>query len=102
MTDKGEVFSWGNNDSGQLGREGNDLQPRKIDLKIPVDIITAGETHSVAANSQLGEAYFIGKLKSQDGNLIRKSEPTLIDYFYFRKNGISEIKSGMNHILIRS
>ena len=25
-----------------------------------------------------------------------------IDYFYFKKNGISEIKSGMNHILIRS
>lgn len=25
LTEKGEVFSWGNNDSGQLGREGNEL-----------------------------------------------------------------------------
>lgn len=51
LTEEGEIFSWGNNDSNQLGRKGKPRTPGKVELKEPVDILSAGESFSIAANS---------------------------------------------------
>ena len=102
LTSQGEVYSWGNNDSLQLGRTEDPKHPKLVDLKTPVDLISAGEVHSFAGNSQTGQIYLWGKFKSPE-SVIFKSEKIVESQFYiFKKQGIQDVKSGMNHLLILS
>jgi hypothetical protein len=41
------------------------MTPHKVELPIPVDLITAGDSHSVAASSKLGYVYFWGSYRSE-------------------------------------
>ena len=58
--------------------------PVKIELKNPVDLISAGECHSVAANSQIGNFFIWGKIKCTEKNLM-KTEEILECKFYALK-----------------
>ena len=88
LTNQGEVYSWGNNDSLQLGRTETPKQPGLIDLKTPVDLISAGEVHSFAANSKTGQFFLWGKFKSME-SVIFKSEKIVEQFFYiFKRQGI--------------
>ena len=78
------------------------MHPEVVPLSHPVDLISAGESHSVYGNSKLGKAWFSGKLKSNSKTLLRAEDVSPIDYFVFDRNGIQDIKSGMNHFLILS
>ena len=54
LTTMGKVFSWGCNDDGALGRSGIDNQPLIIDtIKDPMTNITAGDSFSIAYNTEL-------------------------------------------------
>ena len=46
--------------------------------------------------------YFWGKLRSHDKVLKKEKSPVKIDHYYFTRKGITDIKSGANHILILS
>ena len=54
----GKVYSWGCNDDGALGRQGADNQPMLIDaITFPINNIAAGDSHSVAYNTDLNLIY---------------------------------------------
>lgn len=46
--------------------------------------------------------YYWGELRSKDKILKNEKSPILIDNYYFTRKGITDIKSGNNHILILS
>lgn len=62
-TASGRVYSWGSNDESALGREGNETIPLPILLDVFIDMITAGDAHSVFANRENGLIYFCGSYK---------------------------------------
>jgi len=74
----------------------------KVDLKHKVDIISSGLSHSMVGSSTTGYMYFWGKLRSSDKILRQESQPVFVDNYYFTRKGITDIKSGNNHILVLS
>ena len=64
ITNFGKVYSWGCNDDGALGRittkEIPENQPRLVDLPVPIDKISAGDSHSLFSNSVNGLVYMCG------------------------------------------
>lgn len=71
-------------------------------MNYPVDLVSAGETHSICGNSQKGLIYFWGKIKDYNQVLCLEKSPLLVENYIFKRKGIKSIKSGMNHILILS
>ncbi len=66
LTTNGEVYSWGCNDDFALGRKAeNEKIPGLVPLEFPVDIISAGDSHSIACNSRFGIVYFWGSYRSE-------------------------------------
>jgi regulator of chromosome condensation len=64
LTTLGRVFSWGCNDDGSLGREGPENTPSLIDkIDIPMNNITAGDSHSIAYNSEINVIYMWGSYR---------------------------------------
>lgn len=64
LTTMGRIYSWGNNDDFALGREGTDNIPGHITtIDIPVNNISAGDSHSVAYNTELNELYLWGSYR---------------------------------------
>jgi len=63
LTTEGKVYTFGCNDEGALGREGIEKIPVEVKLDGPMDMISAGDNHSVFANSQMGCIYFSGNYK---------------------------------------
>ena len=62
LSNMGKVYSWGCNDEGALGREGPENLPLEVanTLNIPVTDITAGDSHSVAYNTNLNQIFVWG------------------------------------------
>ena len=60
VTPNGIPYSWGCNDDGALGRQGNDSIPERVHLPNPVDGIAVGGSHSVFYNTELSNAFFCG------------------------------------------
>ena len=66
LTTKGEVYSMGTNDEGQLGRPAldatpyDDFEPLKLDLPVPIVSISA-DVYSAAAISETGRLFVWGR-----------------------------------------
>lgn len=58
----GSVYTWGCNDDGALGREGVECLPMKVDaaLNIPVTNISAGDSHTIAYNTDKNKVFYWG------------------------------------------
>ncbi|XP_062560508.1 regulator of chromosome condensation [Armigeres subalbatus] len=70
---KGEVYSFGCNDEGALGRatadeEGSEAEPRKIQLPAPCLKISAGDSHSACLLNG-GRVYAWGSFRDSHGNM---------------------------------
>ena len=55
LSSEGRVYSWGNNDDKALGREGPENVPLEVIIGTqgaPFTDITAGDSHSIAYNTQ--------------------------------------------------
>lgn len=70
---KGEVYSFGCNDEGALGRatadeEGSEFEPRKIQLPAPCLKISAGDSHSACLLND-GRVYAWGSFRDSHGNM---------------------------------
>jgi hypothetical protein len=66
------VYASGCNDVFALGRGENTVSeriPSLVDLPVRVDMISAGDSHSAAANSQESLVYFWGVYKNTNGNM---------------------------------
>ena len=104
LSDEGQVFTFGNSDDGCLGREitNSSTIPGLVHLPIAVDLISAGDAHSVTANSVTGVLFVWGCVKSSlKGKLFKYDLPEEKKYYFFSK-GIQDVKSGGNHIVILS
>lgn len=60
LSSTGVVYSWGCNDEGALGRAGAENTPLRVDLNIPVTDISAGDSHSIAINTEINQVYYWG------------------------------------------
>ena len=56
----GSVYTWGNNDEGALGRAGPENLPMKVELDIPVNDISAGDSHTMAYNTYTNQVFYWG------------------------------------------
>lgn len=107
-TASGKVFSWGSNDEGALGREGNETIPLQVELEAPIDMISAGDAHSIFASCSNGMFYFTGAYKGiQKGFLsetVKKPELFTLDSLFVKQKkdpgAIRKIVSGSNHTLL--
>ena len=106
LDNKGRAYSWGNSDNGALGRalEGESTIPGQVDLGgQEVDLVSAGDSHSVFANSVTGKLFFCGVILSSNGPISQKVRtPVDISGFGTGKGGITQLISGQNHVLILS
>lgn len=104
LSEIGSVYSFGNSDDGCLGRDSSTPSsfPGRVDLPVAVDLISAGDTHSVAANSATGRMYVWGAVKSSLKGKLFKHEFPEEKNFYFLNRGIQDLKSGDNHIVLLS
>ena len=103
LTQEGKVLTWGNSDSGCLGREvtGESTVPGYVDLSQPVDIISSGECHTICANSLRGEYTFWGTMKSTlTGKLFTEKLPKTTNDYRIKRGGIADLKSGYNHVVL--
>lgn len=53
----GKIFSFGANDDGALGRTGFERKAEMVSLDIPMTNITAGDSFSIAYNTELNVVY---------------------------------------------
>jgi regulator of chromosome condensation len=60
LTSDGKAYTFGCNDEGALGRKGPECIPLPVDLDHPVDMVSAGDNHTMFANSINGIVYFTG------------------------------------------
>ena len=97
----GEVYSLGCNDDGALGRSGEDNRPEKVDLPVPVDMISAGDSHSIACNSANGIVYQWGVYRNAlSGKLSEVEPPHRIGESDFNRKKIKKLLSGANHTMV--
>lgn len=62
LSNLGRVYTWGCNDEGALGREGAENVPLMVadTLAIPVTDVSAGDSHTIAYNTELNHVYIWG------------------------------------------
>lgn len=102
LTNEGQVFSWGCNDDGALGRTGSESEPHLVEgLKIAMSDICAGDSHSVAYNKELSTIYLWGLYRNtRHGNFMEAIKtPQIIGEFEFRKKPIQKVVCGAHHTL---
>lgn len=106
LSSMGKVFTWGCNDEGALGREGQENTPLPVgdSLSIPVTDVSAGDSHTIAYNSSLSHVYIWGLYRNamsgkfHDGVRI----PTRIGESLFNeklKIKLTKVASGAHHTL---
>ena len=62
LSNLGKVYTWGCNDEGALGRDGPENTPLEVanTLAIPATDIAAGDSHTLAYNTELNQVYTWG------------------------------------------
>lgn len=71
LLNDGRVFTFGCNDEGALGRDGIECIPIQVKVEDPIDLIAAGDNHSLFANSVNGAIYFTGNYNYKRGEMMR-------------------------------
>jgi alpha-tubulin suppressor-like RCC1 family protein len=74
--------------------------PRLVEIEVGVDMISAGDSHSVAVNSESALVYFWGVYKNTNGNMQKPfDKPTRVGESIFNKP-VLKLLSGYNHTMI--
>ena len=96
----GQVYSWGCNDDGALGRTGIESKPALLDSLPRVNNISAGDSHSIAYSTVTSKVYFCGLYRNTvDGNVFKPALlPVQIGASVF-DIGIVKVTSGAHHSL---
>lgn len=102
LTNEGQIYSWGCNDDGALGRSGTESKPELItELPIAVSDIGAGDSHSIGYNKELGVIYLWGRYRNvRHGNFMDIIKtPMRIGEFEFHRKTIQKVVCGSHHTL---
>lgn len=108
LASNGSVYTWGCNDEGALGRTGAENTPLLVDgsLNEPVTNISAGDSHSIAYNTQTNKIFYWGCYRNaQSGKTFGVQPlPTQIggELFNSKKMIIKKVASGAQHTLALS
>lgn len=80
LASDGSIFTWGCNDEKALGRPGAENVPLKVEFDFKAEHIAAGDSHSIAYNTQTNQVYYWGCYRNaQTGKTSTKIElPTRI------------------------
>lgn len=106
LSSTGQVFSFGCNDEGALGRptsslDGSETTPGAVELPEPVTHVSAGDSHS-AALTVSGAVFVWGSFRDSNGFMgllaAGKSEPKPVHI----ADGIVQIASGNDHLVLLS
>ncbi|EAR85080.3 chromosome condensation regulator RCC1 repeat protein (macronuclear) [Tetrahymena thermophila SB210] len=108
LTNLGLVYSQGQNDDGALGRPANDededsdKKAQLVQIPIKVNMIAAGDSHSVAANSELGVCFFWGTYRNTEkANLAPPARtPVRVGNKELYRKKLTKILSGQQHSLV--
>jgi len=101
LSDIGEVFSWGTNDVGALGRTGQENVPEKIPGLSAIESITAGDSHSVALSLSGKQLYTWGSYRNSEGAMTAGNPvPLEVSSQLGRFKQMTQIVSGGNHALV--
>ena len=102
LSSLGIVYSWGCNDDLALGRTGVDNVPGEVKLDVPVNGISAGDSHSVAYSTHVHKIYQWGSYRNTEGKFgTRRENPVLIQKRFW-KGDLEKVVCGANHTLILS
>ncbi len=103
LDENGDVWSWGRNNSGQLGNGSNvdSGTPQSVDLPVPAVQIAAGERHSVALLED-GSVWSwghrgYGAMGNGGGTGITGQEPSPIQTFI---SGVASIAAGSDNSMV--
>lgn len=100
LSTMGKVYSWGCNDDSALGRIGIDNEPGEVKIPVPVNNISAGDSHSIAYNTELNQVYLWGSYRNSDGKFGEvKTEPELLDSKKW-KGSVTKVLCGANHTML--
>lgn len=104
LSTQGVVYSLGSNDVGALGREGVENTPAPVEISMKMDMISAGDSHSCAANGANGVVYSWGVYKNiVSGNMSKANRiPVQTGETSFHRRQIQKLLSGANHTLVLS
>uniref|UniRef100_A0A2C9JH32 RCC1-like domain-containing protein n=2 Tax=Biomphalaria glabrata TaxID=6526 RepID=A0A2C9JH32_BIOGL len=102
LTSTGQVYTFGCNDEGALGRdtsvEGSETKPGKVNLPAPIVMVTAGDSHSAALTDD-GRVYAWGNFRDANGKMglttngIEKTPIELI-----QEDVVIKMASGSDHL----
>ncbi|XP_059614695.1 regulator of chromosome condensation [Phlebotomus argentipes] len=106
LTASGEVWSFGCNDEGALGRdtseEGSEYTPGKVNLPSPCVKISAGDSHS-ACLLEDGQIYAWGSFRDSHGNMGLTLDGNMrIPVALLKGLKGADIASGADHLVILS
>lgn len=73
LANNGQVFSWGCNDDGVLGRTGTECIPMRVTLPEPVTDISVGDNHTIAYSTSENKVYYWGCYRTNSGTKLNKS-----------------------------
>ncbi|KAH9523591.1 Regulator of chromosome condensation [Bulinus truncatus] len=102
LTSTGQVYSFGCNDEGALGRdtsvEGSEAKPGKVNIPAPIVMVTAGDSHTAALTDD-GRVYAWGNFRDANGKMglttngIEKSPIEII-----QEDVVIKMASGSDHL----
>lgn len=105
LTLDGKLWTWGCNDDGVLGREGNESEPGRVEgalAALPVQAVSCGDSHT-AALTRDGRVFTWGTYKDSNGYIgyspdkQKATAPEEVVMAAVAGGGIKMIASGVDH-----
>mmetsp|Transcript_34851 Transcript_34851/g.39501 ORF Transcript_34851/g.39501 Transcript_34851/m.39501 type:complete len:534 (+) Transcript_34851:58-1659(+) len=99
LATNGDIYSWGCNDEGALGRDGPESYPAKVTNVPPMTKIAAGDSHSLASDGY--NLFFWGTYRDMSGKMVEeKNYPTRTGAQEFKSKYIQKIAAGAQHSVV--
>ncbi|XP_028326587.1 regulator of chromosome condensation [Gouania willdenowi] len=101
LSESGQIYTFGCNDEGALGRDGSEMDPEKVTLDEKVVQVSAGDSHT-AALTEDGVVYIWGCFRDNSG-VIGLLEPMKLSPVPIKvpiTELVVKIASGNNHLVV--
>uniref|UniRef100_A0A672GDI5 RCC1-like domain-containing protein n=1 Tax=Salarias fasciatus TaxID=181472 RepID=A0A672GDI5_SALFA len=101
LSESGNVYTFGCNDEGALGREGSETVPGKVELDEKVVQVSAGDSHSLALTDS-GSVYIWGSYRDNNGviGLLEPLNSSPKPVKLSLEEPVVKIASGNDHVVL--